>query len=80
MSITCEKCGGKTSVNGYGDCETYIRKRTCLTCHHVMYTKEEQIDADKGYALWSDFRYQLYQADSENKRGRYGRNDLYKRG
>ena len=77
MSITCEKCGGKTSVSGYGDCETYIRKRTCLTCHHVMYTKEEQIDADKGYALWSNFRYQTCCANAEHRRGRYGKVEYY---
>lgn len=77
MSITCEKCGGRTIVNGYGDRKTYIRKRTCKECGHVFYTKEEKIDSAKGYDLWSGFRYQLYFTDSENRRGRYGKVEYY---
>ena len=55
MSITCEKCGGKTKARGYGDCETFVRKRICEECGYTFFTIEETADQDKAKKLW--YRY-----------------------
>lgn len=55
--MNCPKCGGKTKVtdvvNNFSHNETY-RRRKCVTCDHVFYTTESEVDFKDEYfhKLW----------------------------
>ena len=54
--MMCPKCGGKTKVMDSRlamdqDEEVRVRRRTCESCGHILYTIEYEIDYTQGFDL-----------------------------
>lgn len=68
--MTCPLCGGKTKVKDVAnDIDIVIRKRECLECNKIFYTKEIDFDNEKeAHYILNEIRYKERKNEGKNKK------------